>query len=60
MVYTNLNKTYEIVPTPKDCQKPCDLCCFSQEECYKIIDDEGYIACGCEFGGRDHCQLCDE
>lgn len=54
-MYTVLNKTYEIVPTPKEVQ-PCIMCCFSQEECYKIIDDEGFMACGCEFGGHFHCR----
>ena len=55
--YKNLDKEYKIVPTPRNQgKKPCELCCFSQEECFKIIDDEGYMACGCEFGGWYHCE----
>lgn len=58
MAYKLLDKTYEIVDTPRDGRKSCELCCFSKEECYKIIDTEGFMACGCEFGGNFHCQLC--
>lgn len=55
MAYKALNKNYEVFQTPKD-KQPCELCCFSREECYEIIDSEGFMACGCEFGGRYHCQ----
>lgn len=50
-----LGKKYKAIPTTS--ARPCEQCCFSREECLKIIDTEGFMPCGCEFGGNFYCIL---
>ena len=30
-------------------EKPCEKCAIGQEQCFKIIDIEGFMPCGAEF-----------
>lgn len=30
-------------------EKPCEKCAIGQEQCFKIIDTEGFMPCGAEF-----------
>lgn len=56
MAYKVLDTKYEIVKSAKDGRTPCEQCCFTKEQCNLIIDSEGFMACGCEFGGSYHCK----